>query len=553
MMELTFREIDAPDGVTVIEDGPRWQIANESGETRRVRSVARVYDLTHAGRLRMFAHGYQSWTWSGLGVVGEDVDGSLVEGSVGLTRGMHHADQRVARPGEVRAELVTVLADDDDVVLLGADGGDRHDTTIRVVPTGHGTAEVRVEAFLGDVEIPSGGGVSLHGLLSAEPSDVSSGLAWWAGTVGRLNRARTSAPFQLGWCSWYQYFHGVTEADIRANLAGAADWPFEVFQIDDGFQSSIGDWMSMNDKFGSSHDTLAADIDAAGMVPGIWLAPFLAAPESAVAQAHPDWIAEHKPGRPLIGMVNGGWGGAVHTLDTTHPEVLDHIESIARSLVEAGYRYLKVDFTYAPGLDGVFYDPTVTPAARVRAGYDALRRGAGDDVFILGCGAPMGPCIGVVDGMRIGADVAPWWDVQDDQWRPPGYEPHEPATANALQNTITRSFMHRRLWLNDPDCHMLRTTDTRMSEAAIDSWARAVGVSGGMALVSDDLSLLDDHSRRRLDEAVALGRSADAAAVDGEVAVAPDLLDRHRCEVLAGPVGKLHVDPHTQVSTLTAG
>ena len=71
VMELTFREVDAPDGVTVIEDGPRWQIANESGGTMTVRSVARVYDLTHTGRLRMFAHGYQSWTWSGLAVVGE--------------------------------------------------------------------------------------------------------------------------------------------------------------------------------------------------------------------------------------------------------------------------------------------------------------------------------------------------------------------------------------------------------------------------------------------------------------------------------------------------
>ncbi len=549
-MELTFREIESPDGVSVTEDGPRWQVANESSEPIRVRSVARVYEVAHRGRLRMFAHGYQSWTWSGLAVLGEDADGSTVEGSIGLTRGMHHADQRVAPAGELRAELVTVLADDDGVILLGADGGDRHDTTIRVRPTGDGRAEVRVEAFLGDAEIPAGTGLSLHGLLSAEPDDVASGLAWWSGTVGRLNRARVAAPFQLGWCSWYQYFHGVTESDIRANLALAEQWPFEVFQIDDGFQSAIGDWLSMNDKFPSSHDVLAADIDAAGMVPGIWLAPFLAAAESTVATRHPEWIAQHKPGKPLIGMVNDGWGGAVDTLDTTHPAVLDHIEATARSLVEAGYRYLKVDFTYAPGLDGVFHDPTATPAARVRAGYDALRRGAGDDVFILGCGAPMGPCIGVVDGMRIGADVSPWWHVQDDQWRPPGYEPHEPATANALQNTISRSFMHRRLWLNDPDCHMLRTTDTRMSDAAVDAWARAVGVSGGMAIVSDDLSLLDDASRRRLDEAVDLGRRADTAARDGDVATAPDLLARHRCETLAGPTGTLHIDPETQVSTL---
>jgi hypothetical protein len=56
---------------------------------------------------------------------------------------------------------------------------------------------------------------------------------------------------------------------------------------------------------------------------------------------------------------------------------------------------------------GVWRDRSLTPAQRVRAGYDAIRRGAGDDTFLLGCGAPQGACIGVVDGMRIGPDVAP--------------------------------------------------------------------------------------------------------------------------------------------------
>ena len=65
----------------------------------------------------------------------------------------------------------------------------------------------------------------------------------------------------------------------------------------------------------------------------------------------------------------------------------------------------------------------------MRAGYDAIRRGAGDDAFILGCGAPLGTCIGVVDGMRIGPDVAPSWDVPEAAWRPAGYEDCEPVDA----------------------------------------------------------------------------------------------------------------------------
>ena len=83
---------------------------------------------------------------------------------------------------------------------------------------------------------------------------------------------------------------------------------------------------------------------------------------------------------------------------------------------------------------------------------------------------------------------------------------------NAWRNTLSRSFLHRRLWLNDPDCLMLRTDRTELEPEQMRAWALAVGVSGGMALVSDDLALLGADARALLDEVVALGREADARA-----------------------------------------
>jgi alpha-galactosidase len=72
--------------------------------------------------------------------------------------------------------------------------------------------------------------------------------------------------------------------------------------------------------------------------------------------------------------------------------------------------------------------------------------------------------------------------------------------------------MHRRLWLNDPDCLMLRRSATQLTPEQIERWALAVGASGGMALVSDDLSLLDGESRALLDRVLATGRAADDRA-----------------------------------------
>src|SRR5258705_9998812 len=155
---------------------------------------------------------------------------------------------------------------------------------------------------------------------------------------------RRSAPYQVGWCSWYHWFSGITEAALREELALAADWPFKVFQLDDGFQAAVGDWLDTNEKFSTAIDGIAAAIAAEGRVPGIWIAPFLVAPDAELARRHPEWVARHaETGAPLRGMVNEHWGGSVAVLDTTRPEVLDHLGRLGRSLVEAGYRYLKLD------------------------------------------------------------------------------------------------------------------------------------------------------------------------------------------------------------------
>ena len=51
----------------------------------------------------------------------------------------------------------------------------------------------------------------------------------------------------------------------------------------------------------------------------------------------------------------------------------------------------------------------------------AVRDEAGEDVFVLACGAPLGPCIQYVDGMRVSADAATEWlptgiDVRSSLW-----------------------------------------------------------------------------------------------------------------------------------------
>jgi len=173
----------------------------------------------------------------------------------------------------------------------------------------------------------------------------------------------------------------------------------------------------------------------------------------------------------------------------------------------------------------------------------------GDDAFILGCGAPLANVVGLVDGMRIGPDVAPHWGPDPDRVLLP-YPTTLPSTAAAFRNTAARAFMHRALWLNDPFCVMLRTTETQMSPEAVRTWAEAVGRSGGMVLVSDDLALLDSAAHELLDDVIATGRAADAETIAGDPPTTSGLVDAAPLTTIRSAGGRLVVDLADGTSTL---
>jgi alpha-galactosidase len=545
------------------EAGPArltWSVTNRSDRAVTVRSVGIDMSVEVTAPLRMFRHGYQSWSPSDVAVLGVDHDPSI-DGGNEIMRAVLHADQRVVDdPGVLRSEWLTILADGAGAAALVAfEGAGEHDGTLWL--SGRDDMRLRAEAFLGGVTMEPGETRQLHPVVIelGPVADVEVMLARWADIVGTAASARTSADYQIGWCSWYHYFHRVTEADVLANLELAGQWPFEVFQVDDGYQSAIGDWLTTAPSFPSGLEELAHRVTTAGYRPGIWLAPFLVAPDSEVARLHPEWLAQRR-GRdgtlsPLFVWRSPTWGGGQEgltcCLDTTQPDVLAHLEGVASALVSLGYAYLKLDFAFGPSADGVWHNPAVSPARRVRDGIAAIRRGAGPDTFILGCGVPLSHVVGLVDGVRIGQDVAPVWALQASDERVTGYVRARPSTQSAYSSTAARSFMHRRLWLNDPDCLMLRSAATKLEPAQAVTWVRAVGVSGGMALVSDDLSLLDAPSRALLDQCLEIGRASDDAARAGAAAVAPDLMDGPIATTMEAAGYRLVVDPELGTSELT--
>ncbi|MFX0043144.1 MAG: hypothetical protein ACFE8L_09545, partial [Candidatus Hodarchaeota archaeon] len=57
-------------------------------------------------------------------------------------------------------------------------------------------------------------------------------------------------------------------------------------------------------------------------------------------------------------------------------------------------------------------------------------------------------------------------------------------------NILFRSFMHKYFWINDPDCLMIRRTDTNLTDDEIKLQITIFGLSGGQILISDDMTKL---------------------------------------------------------------
>ncbi|MEB3327961.1 MAG: glycoside hydrolase family 36 protein [Candidatus Sericytochromatia bacterium] len=291
-------------------------------------------------------------------------------------------------------------------------------------------------------------------------------------------------PAPRGWCSWYTHFGAVTEADVLRNAHALAAQrpmlPVEVIQVDDGWQHGLGDWLRPSQAFPHGLATLAAALRQLGFRAGLWLAPFVVGAHSEVAHAHPDWLVRGAAGEPLLALDH--WGQRCHALDLARPEVRAHLSHVVRTLVAGwGFDFLKLDFLYAGALPGPRAGGA-SPLEAYRLGLAALRNAAGNG-YLLGCGAPLLPSVGLVDAMRVGPDVAATW------WPPDG-DASAPALANALRSSLARGWMHGRWWWNDPDCLLLGAEHRGLTAAEQGAWAAAVLLSGGARFLSDEVPAL---------------------------------------------------------------
>lgn len=299
------------------------------------------------------------------------------------------------------------------------------------------------------------------------------------------------------WCTWYRYFEEVTEDDVRENVAAfeAHGLSADVIQIDDGWSRGIGERTRPTDGF-NNLPRLVDEIRATGRRVGIWLAPFMVGDRTEVAREHPEW---------LTGPAGTNWGQDMLGLDLTHPGVQDLLATTVGRLKDLGIDYFKLDFLYAGAIPADRHTD-VSGVAAYRSGLEIIREAAGDGSYLLGCGAPILPSVGLVDAMRVSPDTF--------------HEGGEDGSTGlrGRMSLVARGWQQGRFWVNDPDCLVVRPTYGQR-----EAWAEAVEEYGGLRSFSDRITELDDwglartrHIMETRVPPVPFGRNVlDAAILDG--------------------------------------
>ncbi|MET3879645.1 glycoside hydrolase family 36 protein [Chitinophaga sp. OAE865] len=459
-------------------------VRNNSGKPVGIREII-LFDFQHGlpGNTGIYGEGFQKLAQTG-GTLDKPAD-------LGTYTDRDH--YKIPEPENMRTTygMLTLQLQQNDRVLLATTSCNRF-----ISRFSFDGRRIRISLDCENLVLQPGETWNLEEFMAISGSDREGLYDKLTAAIAKHHPRLKHEPVPMGWCSWYCFGPNVT----AKNVADNTDWiaghlpQLKYIQIDDGYQPWMGDWMSKGNAFGGDVQNVLNEIKHKGLEPAIWVAPFVASPESQLFKNHPDWFVKDEQGLPLrsdkIGF--GGWRlGPWYVLDGTHPQVQAFFtELFSRMRKEWGCTYFKLDANYWGAIHGgVHYDKNATRIEAYRQGMKAILKGAGD-AFVLGCNHPVWASLGLIHGSRSSMDIWRKWE----------------AFRNIGRENLLRSWQNGRLWWNDPDCILLTNggaTDI-MDQAgnSVNAQERPAGpteneylfhaatvyASGGMLLSGDDLT-----------------------------------------------------------------
>ena len=266
---------------------------------------------------------------------------------------------------------------------------------------------------------------------------------------------------------------------------------YTYFQIDEGYQYARGEYTTADANLFPLGIAYIADlVRHAGLIFGLWTAPFEVSERAWVFQNHKDWLLHNAAGQLIhIGYVTEKQD-PLYVLDTTNPGAQNYLKQTYSTLHDWGVRFLKLDFMDDTAVEGFYFRPNTTALEAQRIGLNIIRSAVGESVVLDKDGSPMLNPVGIVDAGRISQDTGHSFDASRD----------------AASGIAARYFMNRNFFIADPDAFTVstQTVDDQswhggqrpltLDEAKVSIALAAV--SGGMFEIGDDLPTLGASPER---------------------------------------------------------
>lgn len=217
--------------------------------------------------------------------------------------------------------------------------------------------------------------------------------------------------------SWPFYGISVTQKKIEKEIESGGfaingQSIVDSYILDHGYQIGAlnGDWVFDKTRFPDVGEMIKV-FNKNKIVPGIWIAPFLASKDSMLFRKHPEYFLYDKNGkiiedsRWLTPNKNSVFPKKNFVLDISKNEVRDYLFNIFKSFYNQGFRIFKVDYLHAIfGYE--LGNKQDSPVTYYRNFFLKLRENLGPGVEFVGCGAPLMESIGLFEGMRFTNDSA---------------------------------------------------------------------------------------------------------------------------------------------------
>ena len=315
-------------------------------------------------------------------------------------------------------------------------------------------------------------------LLSVSESEPYRALERFANATAVTNAVRADDSFRPHALNVWPESVGrtLTADDILAEARLAAErlqhFGWNGFLVPRGWQRRAGDWTPDSERFPDGLAPVAQQLGQLGLQPGLAIEPLIVHEESALGQAHPEWLVDPKPA--YADKLNAN----EKILDITAPGALDHLR---RQIVETSYDWGFNLLRSETWLEPLKWAETLSDDSRTRAEWSnhtaqTLRDAAGRNTYIIAAGASPESAMGI-RGMSVAADQS-------------GEDTPFSAIQSAVDLAAKRYYFAPYLWqpnLTPP--HGGEDGDPSLTP----HWLTASALSGGTLSLGARFSELDDR------------------------------------------------------------